>query len=174
MHPHGHTTQRALAKGVHFKICVTLSVRITLHPHAPISIRSTLGSTSTSHFLSRNFYASCMRTTPSHSRTNPHRINIRIHIHLPLPIQESLCSLHTDAAASCLLKGVRYFKGLGHDSIRQSRRFYFQLAFFNSNLFEAKRSFYFQQCLRPIIASLFYRLLGKSILHPIECIGFFR
>ena len=74
-------------------------VRITLHPHAPISIGSTFGSTSTSHFLSRNFYASCIRTTPSRSRTNLHWINIRIHIHLPLPIQESLRSLHTDAAS---------------------------------------------------------------------------
>ena len=33
---------------------------------------------------------------------------------------------------NCGLKGVRYFKGLGHDSIRQSRRFYFQLAFFKT------------------------------------------
>ena len=47
--------------------------------------------------------------TPSRSRTNPHRINIRIHIHFPLPIQESLRLLHTDAAASRLRPIIAFF-----------------------------------------------------------------
>jgi hypothetical protein len=47
------------------------------------------------------FPTNCKNHSTS-SRTNPHRINIRIHTHLPLPIQESLRSLHTDAAASRL------------------------------------------------------------------------
>ena len=66
-----------------------------------------------------------------------------------------------------LLKGVRYFKGLGHDSIRQSRRFYFQSAFFNLNLFEAKRSFYFQH--KPVSYNQFVHIY----VHEISKIAFY-